>query len=63
MLYLWACCKRDQRIWSGSRGHEVHQKTEELLRKILTNALMHSVRFYSLAGPSYMLLTEEDFAK
>jgi len=43
--------------------HEVHHKTVELLRKTLNNPLMHSIPFYSLAGASSVLLSEEVFAK
>lgn len=45
------------------RGHEVHHKTAELLRRTLNKPLMHSAPFCSLAGPSCVLLTEEVFAK
>lgn len=55
--------KRSKELEGKIVGHEVHHKTEELLRKTLNNPLMHSAPFYSLAGPSYVLLTEEVFAK
>lgn len=45
------------------RGHKVHHKTGELLRRTWNKPLMHSAPFCSLAGPSCVLLTEEVFAK
>lgn len=45
------------------RGHEVHHKTAELLRRTLNKPLMHSAPFCSLAEPSCVQLTEEVFAK
>lgn len=54
--------KRSKELDGKGGECEVHHKTEEL-RKTLNNPVMHSVAFYSLAGPNYELLTEEVFAK
>lgn len=55
--------KRSKELEGKGGGHEVHHKTEELLRKTLNNPLLHSVPSYSLAGASSVLSTEEGFAK
>lgn len=44
--------KRSKVVEGKGAGHEAHHKIEELLRETLNNPLMHSVPFYSLAGPS-----------
>lgn len=47
-LFVGMLQKRSKELEGKIVGHEVHHKTEELLRKTLNNPLMHSAPFYSI---------------
>lgn len=58
MLYLRACCKRDQRNWRGREGSmKFTTRLKNFSGKTLNNPLMHSVIFL-LTGRTQLCATD-----